>query len=305
MRIVQRSEIVAVLDEAEALAAIEAGFRQFAAGHVQVTAVGQLSFSEPPGDCHVKGAHIAGDDVFVVKLATSFYRNPDFGRTSSNGFMAVMSALTGEVLALLHDEGILTDLRTAMVGVLAARAIARTDSTVLGIIGTGTQARLQAEMISRILGLRTVLIWGRSNDRAATLAADLGARAVTLPELCSRADLIVTTTPATQPILTTDMIRPGTRIVAVGADSPGKQELDVSLLARSRIVVDSRSQCVDHGDTGWAVRAGQVDEASLIELGSLLGTPINFESEEIVVADLTGVGFQDAAIAKSVWTRLR
>lgn len=113
MRIVQRSEIVAVLDEAEALAAIEAAFQQFSAGRVQVTAVGQLSFIDLPGDCHVNGAHIACDDVFVIKLASSFYRNPDFGRTSSNGFMAVMSAQTGEVLALLHDEDMLTDLRTA------------------------------------------------------------------------------------------------------------------------------------------------------------------------------------------------
>jgi ornithine cyclodeaminase len=90
----------------------------------------------------------------------------------------------------------------------------------------------------------------------------------------------------------------------VGADSPGKQELDHEILARARIVVDSRAQCVHHGEAGWAVRAGLTDAASLIELGDLLTTPIAFAPDDIVVADLTGVAVQDFAIAKSVWRRL-
>jgi ornithine cyclodeaminase len=129
--------------------------------------------------------------------------------------------------------------------------------------------------------------------------------AVSLEELCARADVIVTTTPSTEPLLSVDMIRPGTRIVAVGADSPGKRELDPKILARGRTVVDSIAQCVDHGEAGWAVRAGLIDPASLIELGTLLEAPIAFAPEEIVVADLTGVAIQDFEIAKSVWRRLQ
>ena len=304
MRIVTRGEILAALDETAALAAVEAGFRAYSAGKVQLMAVGHLGFNDPPGDCHVKGAYAEGDEVFVVKLASSFYRNPDIGLPSSNGFMVVVSARTGEVLALLHDEGALTDQRTAMAGAIAARAILRAGSKVLGIVGTGTQARLQAKLISRLLGLRTILVWGRNQDRAAALAMELGGQAVSLAELCSRADLLVTTTPSTQPLLTVGMIRPGTRIVAVGADCPGKQELDPQLLAKARILVDSRSQCVHHGDTGWAVRAGLVDATSLLELGTHLAHPIQFAAEDIVVADLTGVAIQDVAIAKSVWRAL-
>lgn len=305
MRIVTRSEILAALDEDAALAAVEAGFRRFSAAEAQLTAVGQLSFTDPPGDCHVKGAHLAGDDVFAIKVATSFYRNPERGLPSSNGFMAVISATTGAVLALLHDEGMLTDLRTAMAGAIAARAIVRPGSSVLGIVGAGTQARLQARLIARLLGLKSILFWARNADRAAALAMQEGGRSADLQFLCDHADLIVTTTPATQPLLTAQMIRPGTRIVAVGADCPGKQELEPALLAKARIVVDSRAQCVDHGDTGWAVRAGVVDVASLIELGTLLAKPVGFDAEDIVVADLTGVGIQDAQIAKSVWSRLQ
>ena len=304
MRIVELPEILAALDENAALAAVERGFRRFSAGEAQVTAVGHLAFNDPPGDCHVKSAHLAGDDIYVVKVASSFYRNAALGLPSSNGFMTVISAKTGEVLGLLHDRGHLTDQRTAMAGVIAARAILRPGSKTLGIVGSGTQARLQATLIARRLGLSKVLIWARNERSAVALAAELGGEAVSLPTLCERADLIVTTTPSTVPLITNDMIGPGKRIVAVGADSPEKRELDPKILARGRVVVDSHGQCVDHGEAGWAVRAGLIEATSLIELGTLLASPIEFRDDEIVVADLTGVAVQDVEITKSVWSRL-
>lgn len=304
MRVVGLAEIRAALDEAAALAAVEEAFRRYSAGGAQVTPVGHLGFSDPPGDCHVKSAAVQGDDVFVIKVATGFYKNPERGLPASNGFMAVMSTRTGEVLALLHDEGYLTDQRTAMAGAIAARAIARAGSRTLGVVGTGVQARLQGKLIARHLRLDRVLVWGRHGGRAGTLAGELGGQATTLQDLCARSDVIVTTTPATEPLLTTDMIQAGARIVAIGADSPGKQELDARILERAFVVVDSRSQCIDHGEAGWAVRAGLVDEADLVELGALLVSPMSFRDDEIVVADLTGVAVQDVAIARSVWSRL-
>jgi ornithine cyclodeaminase len=304
VKIVQLPQILTALDQEAALAAVESGFRRYSAGEAQVTEVGHLAFTAPPGDCHVKSAHLAGDCVFVVKVATSFYRNTTMGLPSSNGFMTVISAKTGEVLGLLHDQGYLTDQRTAMAGAIAARAIARAGSKTLGIVGAGTQARLQARLIARRLGLSSVLVWARNERAAAALAAEVHGKSVSLPELCERADVIVTTTPSTKPVLTNDMIRPGARIVAVGADSPGKQELDPAILARGRVIVDSVAQCVGHGEAGWAVRAGLIEASSLIELGTLLASPVDFGHDEVVVADLTGVAVQDVEIAKSVWFRL-
>ena len=305
MKVFELPQILSALDEDAALAAVEAAFRGFATGQAQLTAVGHLGFPDPPGDCHVKGARMAGEEVFVVKLASSFYRNPERGLSSSTGFMAVMSARTGEVLAILHDQGRLTDTRTAMAGVLAARCILRPGSRTLGIVGAGIQAWLQADLIGRRLGLDEVLIWARDPSRATALASDIGARAVDLPELCARADLIVTATPSTEPLIGVEMIRSGARIVAVGADSPGKRELDPRILALGHVVVDSPAQCLDHGETGWAVRAGLIEPASLIELGALLTTPRAFGDSDTVVADLTGVAIQDLAIATSVWRRLQ
>jgi ornithine cyclodeaminase len=305
VKVVGLEQIKAVLDEDAALAAVERAFRRFAAGEAQVTSVGHLHFTSPPGDCHVKSGAFNGDPVFVIKIATSFYLNPQAGLPVGNGLMAVMSARTGEVLALLHDEGYLTDQRTAMAGAIAARAIARSGSKTLGIVGAGVQAHLQGKMLSRLLGIGNVLVWARNAERAAALARKLGGEATGLEDLCARSDVIVTTTPSTEPLLRPEMIRAGTRIVAVGADAPGKRELDARILAGARVVVDSKAQCVDHGEAGWAVRAGLIDEASLIELGALLAAPVAFRDTEVVIADLTGVAIQDVAIAESVWTRLQ
>src|SRR5450756_742799 len=103
----------------------------------------------------------------------------------------------------------LTDQRTAMAGAIAARAIARRDTRTVGIVGAGVQGRLQGKLIARLLGLKDVLVWARNPKRAAALATELGGEAVELSTLCARADLIVTTTPSTEPLLTVESIRPG------------------------------------------------------------------------------------------------
>jgi len=305
VRVIGLAEIRAVFDEDAAYAAVEESFRQFSAGRARQTAVGHLQFDAPPGDCHVKGAYICGGDCFVIKVATSFYRNSAAGLPSSNGFMAVISAQNGQVHALLHDQGYLTDRRTALAEAIAARAIVRRGAQVLGVIGSGTQARMQAQAIAQALGTKKTLVWARSADKAGALAEEIGGETAALADLCRRADLIVTTTPATEAIITAAMLPAGARIVAVGADAPGKRELDLDRLATVRWVADARNQCADHGEASWAVRSGRVRPDELLELGEILASPFAFGDEETVVADLTGLGVQDLAIATCVWARLQ
>lgn len=300
MRVISRNAIEAALDEGEAMAAIAAAFRALVEDRAQMIAIGHLAFEAFGGDCHVKGGHIAGDDVFVVKVASGFYGNAARGLPSSQGFVAVMNAQTGETLAILDDGGWLTDRRTALTGVLAAKAISRRGSKVLGVVGSGTQARLQAEHIRRHLQLDEVLVWARDPQKAATLG-----EAVSLPVLCARADMIVTTTPSTQALIDDAWVRPGTRIIAVGADAPGKQELDPALFARSTVVADLPEQCADHGESAHAVRAGIISLDRLLSLGAVLSAPPVFADDEIVIADLTGLAVQDIAITQSVWNRLK
>jgi ornithine cyclodeaminase len=304
MQVFDLDTIMAAYDETAALAAVERAIIAFSAGRAQIGASAHLMFASPPGDCHVRSGNLHGEDVFVVKVASSFYDNRKTGLSSSQGFVAVLSAKTGEPLAILQDRGHLTNIRTAMAGLLAARAIGYHGGGVIGIVGTGIQARMQAELIRRHLGAERLLIWGRDADKARELADELGGAASALEPLVCQADLIVTTTPSTIPLIDDAWVRPGTRIVAVGADGGGKHELDAAILHRATVVVDSVEQSLASGETGWAVNAGFLSPAALIELGALLAAPRTFGDQDVVVADLTGLGVQDAAIAGSVWRSL-
>lgn len=300
MRIFTRGDIVAVLDETAAMAAVERAIIAFAAGQAQSGDAGHFSFPAP-GDAHVKVAHLAGEDIFALKVSASFYGNPAKGLSSSQGFSAVMSATTGEALALFADGGWLTDVRTAMAGAIAARAIGYKGGT-LGIVGAGIQARMQAEMIRRHIGAERVLIWGRNPDKARALAVEVGGEACgNLADLARASDLIVTTTPSTDWLIDDAWVRPGARIVAVGSDGGGKRELDPRILGRATVIADSIDKCLENGEAGWAVRAGLLAADTIIPLGDLLAEPRTFAADAIVVADLTGLPVQDAAIAGAVW----
>lgn len=308
MRIVGLAEIRAALDPDAAITAVRDAIRRFARGEAQQAAVGHLGFTDPPGDVHVKSAWLRGDPVYVVKLASTFYDNPRKGLPPGSGLMLVANARTGEPVALLQDQGELTDLRTAMAGAIAAEAIGDPTwtSPTLGVIGAGVQAELQARWIARTLRPGRILVWARRPQAARELAARLGdlAAAVELRELAVAADLIVTTTPARTPILEAQMLRPGYRIVAVGADAPGKRELGAGVVAGADLVVaDSAAQALDHGECAGALAEG-LNPGRVIELGAILAVGARLRPGGSAVADLTGLGVQDAAIARVVWDRV-
>lgn len=313
MNFISRTAIDGILGDFSAIDAIERGFRLHARGAARLAAVGYLGFDQPPGDCHIKSAYIAGDDVFVVKVASTFPGNAAHGLPPGSGLMIVCSARTGVPLALLQEDGLLTDMRTGLGGAVAASVIADPawHAPVLGVVGAGAQARWQARCIGWRLGAGEVLIWARDASRAAALADELAgeglnARPVSsAARLAAESQLIVTTTPARQPLLTDGILPANARVVAVGADAPGKNEIDAAFLARADLVIaDARSQALDHGECGNAVRAGFLDPARVIELGAALEASPSLAPHQSAIVDLTGLGVQDVQIAKHALARL-
>jgi len=310
VHIIPKETILKYFDAEEVLISIEKAFIQFADGQAQVAPVTHLAFPEAKGECHVKSAHIKDEPIFVVKLATGFYDNARHGLSSSNGFMAAISATTGEPLAILQDEGVLTDLRTALAGAIATRIGARDNSACLGIIGSGIQARLQARMICDLLDYQHVIIWARSEEKVSKCIEELRTHlpnveliAADSPEtVCKKADAIVTTTAATKPIISAEWVRPGTHITAVGADSPGKQELDSAVFGKAHIVMaDSVSQCVEHGEISNAMASGDITADHIRPLGKVLSEGhLDRKETDITITDLTGVAIQDVAIASCI-----
>jgi len=313
MRIIEREQISRVIDLPQALEAVTRSFELQTGGQVTAPPVAHLGFTAPPGDCHIKAAHIQGQPTFTVKISTGFYDNPAHGRPSSDGLVLLFSAETGEPLALLNDRGLITDLRTALAGVVAT-SLARPDGPDrVGIVGTGTQARLQLECLHRLQGPVPACVWGRSSTKVADYVdamRDLGVEVEpcqSIEELCDRCDTLITTTPATRPLIDNSWVRPGTHITAVGADAPQKQELDQELFRRARgVLVDSRAQCVDHGEVSHAVAAGILAAESNCEVGAALaGQEWQANAAgDVTIADLTGLAASDAMMAQTVWAAL-
>jgi ornithine cyclodeaminase/alanine dehydrogenase-like protein (mu-crystallin family) len=259
------------------------------------------------GEFHIKTALIDGVPFVAVKVASGFYDNPAKGLPSGSGLMAVFDATTGLPAALLLDNGFLTDIRTGAAGAIAAEALAPQAIDTVGMLGSGLQARHQVHALRVVRSFRRIVAW--SPDRAhldvycdEMRQAGYDATAADRPEtVCREADILITATPSRRPLVESEWLRPGQHITALGSDSPGKQELAAACLdCADLVVVDRFSQCAAFGELKHALDAGLLTHHDVHgELGQVVAglKPGRSHAGQITIADLTGVGFQDTAIA--------
>jgi ornithine cyclodeaminase len=216
---------------------------------------------------------------------------------------------TGEPVAVLLDEGHLTDVRTAAAGAVGARLLAPPEVERIGVLGTGTQARLQLAALAPLFETREVVAWGRNRQRLEeyrTAMAQDGwdvMAAESPADVAALARLIVTTTPSTEPLLHAADIRSGTHITAIGSDTTEKQELAADVLALADVVVaDSLEQCRTRGEIARAVAEGAIGSDKAVELGHVLAGEASGRTHpaQVTVFDSTGVAVQDIAVATAV-----
>ncbi|WP_037307764.1 cyclodeaminase [Ruegeria halocynthiae] len=292
---------------------VERAFVALASGKVVMPPILSMDLPEVNGEVDVKTAFIPGFDGFAIKVSPGFFDNPALGFSSLNGLMILFSAKTGLVQSLFLDNGYLTDIRTAAAGAVAARHLAPETVDTAGVIGTGVQARLQMIAAHLVRPFKQVLVHGRDADKAAACATDLAcqlgveAKAVTDPsELVARSQLVVTTTPAREPVLQAEWLHPGLHVTAMGSDQTGKNEIDPAALnAADAYICDNVSQCQVSGELEAAMAAGLWVNKTPAELGEVITgakTGRAF-SEAVTICDLTGTGAQDTAIATHVRQR--
>lgn len=312
MKILSRKQIEQVVSIPAILEAVEQGFVAYSEGKTVIPPVAALHFDNPPGDCHIKYGYAKDGKYYVVKIASGFHDNSELGLPAGNGLMLLFDKQTGGLLSILLDEGYLTDLRTAAAGCIAAKYLAPKNVSCIGIVGTGAQAYYQLKLLSFVTKCRQVMIWGRNEIKAKKLKDHPDFRgwqievAKDLAQLTADCNLIVTTTSSAKPLLFARQIRPGTHITAVGADDVGKQELDPAIFAKAeKVIVDSRSQCIELGDASYAVKKNLIKKEQLIELGEVImnGSLGRASEAEITVADLTGVAIQDLQIAAAIFEK--
>ncbi len=304
MRIVSRAELEAATEPQLVLEAVRSALIAHAEGATMPLEPVHLEFTDAGGDAHVKVGHLEGSATFTVKVATGFYRNSQAGLPNNHGALLVCSARTGEVLALLEDQGMVTAWRTAAAGALATDALAASGEIVLGVLGTGEQALLAAEWLRHLRPVAEVMVWGRRPEAAAALAKRIEGRTASTTELLARSDAIVSATASRSALFAAAEARAPCHFTALGADLPGKQELPCELFQEASVFADDVVQACEHGDLGHAVRAGSIEPRRVRTLGSVLASGRNRGAGEITIADLTGVGAVDASVAEMLLARV-
>jgi len=294
-----------VLQPAALLEAVRCSLAELGRGTLAVAPTVHLAGAG--GGFHLKSAYASTAPLrAVVKLNGNFPSNPErFGLPTIQGLVALLDCERGRVLALM-DSIVITALRTAAVSAVAARYLARADSRVLALIGCGVQGREHLAQLASLFPLTEARLVDRDRsaaERLADLARDQGIMASvtsSVSEATRGADIVVTATPATSPILHLDDVTPGAFVVAVGADNASKSELAPVLLAASRVVVDSRDSAAANGDLRAALADGAMSmsdvHGDLPELvaGSVAGRT---DPEQRFVLDSTGLAATDLAAA--------
>jgi len=307
------TEIKSVLDKIQPIQEIEEGFIAYSAGRAEIPPVGEMIFKDPPGDVHIKYGYIVDDDYYVIKIASGFFESPQSSRYTSDGMLLLFKKGTGELVCTLLDECYLTNVRTAAAGAVSAKYLAPKNIECIGVLGAGTQGRMQVEYLAPVIDCKEVMVWGMDQNEVDDYKNEmepLGYRVQTTlraEDIAAHCNLIVTATPSKSPLLYADKIRKGTHITAMGSDTPEKIELDPKILQDADIIVaDSISQCLLRGEIHQALKAGVLEKERIVELGNVIVNPDlqRTSEEQTTIADLTGVAVQDIQIAKAVYHAL-
>lgn len=287
----------------EAMKAVEEAFKLYALGKASMPPKVYLDF--PRGDLRAMPAHLMG--YAGIKWVNSHPSNPKIGLPTVMALMILNSPETGFPFAVM-DATYLTSLRTGAAGGVAAKYLARKDSKVFGFIGCGTQAYFQFDALKMVFDVEVVKAYDLRKGAAESFVKfcrNYGVEAITTgaKEVC-KCDVLVTSTPSKQPVVKVDWIDPGTHINAIGADAAGKQELEIDLLLKSKVVVDDINQAVHGGEINVAISKGVMNVKDIYAtLGEVIAgmKPGRESSEEITIFDSTGLAIQDIAVSKIVY----
>lgn len=300
--ILSRGDVAGLMGSADWVDAVETGFRAAVEGRAE--APPPMTIEGEGGAFHAKGASLRGERPYVaLKLNGNFAGNPaQRSLPTIQGAILLCDGGTGSLLAIM-DSIEVTLRRTAAATALAARYLARPDAATILICGCGEQGRAQLAALRDVLPLSRVLLWDAEPARAGAMS---GETAADLDAAAREADAIVTCTTSRAPFLTAEMVRPGTFVAAVGADSPDKSEIEPGLMAKALVVADILDQCAVMGDLRHAIEAGAMERSDVhAELGELVtGRKAGRTADEqITLFDSTGTALQDVAAAALIYER--
>jgi thiomorpholine-carboxylate dehydrogenase len=289
---VDETQVRAHLQWDALIAAMEKALIDFSAGRVQQPVRRFLTIDRHEGFFGVMPAVSA--EAMGVKLVTFYPNNAARGLPTHLAMIQLFAPDTGEALALI-DGRLITEMRTAAVSAAATKVLAAQGARVLAILGSGVQARAHVEALIRVRAFGEIRVWGRTRAHAERFAEEVGARVMTAADAVRGADVIVTATAASEPILEGAWLKPGAHVNAIGWRGHTSRELDDAAMAHV-VVVESREAA--HDQCGDVILSGAAIHA---ELGEILAGARPARAEETTVFDSVGIAVEDIAAARLVY----
>jgi alanine dehydrogenase len=284
--------------------AVESAFADHGYGLVQMPP--KVYITLPAGDFRTMPAYLPSLKIAGVKIVNVHPENPGLGLPTVMALTIILDLATGQPVAILNATH-LTDMRTGAAGAVAAKFLCPKKTLTLGIAGTGRQAEAQLLATAEEREIEKVMVWSRNSRHAEEFARKMSrfdCTSTSLEKTCD-ADLLVTTTPSRTPYIRSEWVHEGTHINAIGADAPGKEELDPALLKRSQVFVDDWAQAIHSGEVNVPISKGIYHPDDIAgTLGEVvIGKKQRRDAGVITVFDSTGLAIQDLAIAKIAMER--
>jgi alanine dehydrogenase len=302
------ADVRAVLSMAGLIDAMEAALAAFSAGSVNQPV--RTVIEAPGGFFASMPAYLGSTPAMGAKLVTVFHDNASKGLPTHLATIVLLDPLSGDLLAIL-DGRFITEARTAAVSAVAARYLAREDVGPLAIIGSGVQARSHLEALSLVRKFTDVRCWSPTAAHAASFVSEstkYPVRAMESAEMATRgADVVVLVTASPTPVIVDSWVKPGACVISVGACRPNQREMDPELVARARLVVDSRAAALqESGDVVQGISEGRFGESHIAaELGQVVADRKlgRRDASEITIFKSLGMAVEDVAAADLAYRR--
>lgn len=311
----KREEIESLISMNEVLDIVEQAFKEKGLRRVQMPPKPYLFYHKYNGDLRAMPSYLEALDISAVKIVNSHPNNMKlYNLPTVMATIILIDPRNGAPLSIMEGSWI-TAMRTGAASGIASKYLARKDSHKLGLIGAGAQAETQILAISSILNIKEVYVYDKDKEKMKNFASKyiekydekFSINPVDKPEdAVKNMDVVVTATPSREPIVKNDWIKAGMHINSIGADAPGKEELDPEILKISKIVVDDIEQAAHGGEINVPLSKGIISLKDIYaELGEIVaGLKHGRESmEEITVFCSTGLAIQDAVTAKLVYDK--
>lgn len=307
-------EVRALINIEEAIKVIEEAFKEKNLGKIQQPLKSYLFYEKYNGDHRFMPAYLEKLNISGIKIVNTHPENrKKYGLPTVAGIIVLTCPETGAILAIMEATWI-TLIKTAAASAVATKYLARKDAETLGLVGAGLQALVHLEALNHVINLNKVKIWSRKKETINKFIEYVVERypnieftaVETVKEAVENNDVIATLTPSRHPLVKEEWVKPGTHINAIGADAPGKQELDSSILKKAKIVVDDLEHSSYSGEINVPLTQGLISKEDVYgEIGEIiLGEKLGRISlDEVTVFVSTGIAVQDIAVAETVYRK--